>query len=128
MRKPLICCVYIKGCRGFILLMFVYRTFDTSDMKNKLLKCNLMYWFKLFFTSFNTFDMGQLVLYYIIFIQPCKIACSIDLLHLQHTLYLAKLFHNFFRIPIFGRKVFLIFLTIDLGSDLQLICILAYLT
>ena len=33
----------------------------------------------------------------------------------------------FFCIPVFGGKSFLIFLTIDLWSDLQLTCILAYL-
>ena len=42
--------------------MYAYRAFDTSDMTSKLLKCNLMYWFELFFISFDTFDM---VLYYI---------------------------------------------------------------
>ena len=33
----------------------------------------------------------------------------------------------FYSIPVFGGKVSLIFLTIDLQSDLQLICILAIL-
>ena len=82
-------CTYCGS--GFILFMYVYRAFDTSDITNKLVKCNLMYWIELSFISFDTFDIGQLVLYYIIFVQPCKIACSIDLQHLQHTLDLAKL-------------------------------------
>ena len=59
----------------FILFMYVYTAFDTSNMTNKLLKYNLMYCMDLFFISL---DMGQLVLYYIIFVQPCKIACSMQ--------------------------------------------------
>ena len=53
-------CTYCGS--GFILFMYVYRAFDTSHITNNLLKCNLTYWFKLYFISFDTFDM---VLYYI---------------------------------------------------------------
>ena len=43
-----------------------YIAFDTSDMKNKLLKCNLIYWIELFFISFDTFSHGaiSIILYY----------------------------------------------------------------
>ena len=41
--------------------MYVYRAFDTSDMTNKLLKCNLVL-VNYYFVSFDTFDI---VLYYI---------------------------------------------------------------
>ena len=38
----------------------------------------------LVFNSFNTFNMGY-------FVEPCNIACSMHLQHLQHTLDVAKL-------------------------------------
>ena len=97
--------------------------FDTSNMTNKLLKCNLMYWFELFFISFDTFDMRQLVLYYI------------------HTTLQDSMQHGpstpptcpgscetcFFHIPVLSRKSFLIFtiiyLVVGLISHLH-ICLL----
>ena len=85
--------------------MYVYRTFDIFDMANKLLECNLMYLFKYFFISFNTSDMG--LIYFL------KVACSMNL---QHTLDFAR--SCFFCIPVFAGKVSLIFLIIDLQSDL----------
>ena len=76
--------------------MYVYRTFD---MTNKSLKCKLMYWceFFLFLLMPWTLDIALLAIG-IIFVQPFKIACSMDLQHLQHTLFLAKLAFSVYQI------------------------------
>ena len=95
-------CTYCGS--GFNLFMYVYRAFDTSDITNKLLKCNLMYWFELFFISFNTFDM---VLYYI-----CKIGCSMQHGPSTPLTYPGSCKTCFSHIPVFGRTVLLIFLII----------------
>ena len=91
---------------GFILFMYVYRAFDTSDMTNKLLKCNLMYW------------------YYIIFVQPYKVPCSIQHRPSTPPTYPGSSKTCFFYIPGFDGKSFLIFPIIDLTVDLKLICII----
>ena len=95
-------CTYCGS--GFILFMYVYRAFNTSDMTNKFVKCNLMYWFEL---------------YYI---------CTILQNSMQHgpstpLTYPGSCKTSFFHIPGFGGKVSFISLTIDLQSDLQLVCI-----
>ena len=51
--------------------MYVYRAFDTSDMTNKSLKCNLCIGLNYFL-----FLSTPWTWYYIIFVQPCKIPCS----------------------------------------------------
>ena len=54
MKKPLqystlsVCTYYGSG---FILLMYVYRTFDIFDMRNKCLKSNLIYFACFLFLS-----------------------------------------------------------------------------
>ena len=109
-------CTYCGS--GFILFMYVSRAFDTSDITNKLLKCNLMYWFELFFISFSTFDM---VLYYIC----CKRACSMQHGPSTPPTHPGSCKTCFFRKPDFCGKSFLIFPIIDLIVNLKLICIIS---
>ena len=125
--------VYVVVCVVYaynLTLMHVYRTFNTSDMSNKLLKCNLMYWFQLSFYFFWHLwhEAISIILYYIIFVQPCKIAHNMQHALLTPLTYPGSCKTCFFCIPVFGGKISLIFLTSDLWSDLQCICLLAYLT
>ena len=87
---------------GFILFMYVYRAFDTSDMTNTILKCNLVYGFELFLISFDTFDM---VLYYI------RTTLQDSMQHGLSTppTYPGSCKSCFSRIPVFGGKISLIF-------------------
>ena len=91
--------------------MYVYRAFDTSDMTNKL---------KIIILFLST----PLTWYYIIFIQPCKIPCSMQCGPLTPLTYPGSCKTCFFCIPVFGGKSFLIFSIINLIVDLKLICII----
>ena len=69
------------------------------------------------FISFDSFDIGY-------FVQPCNILCSMQHVVLTPLTYPGSCKSCFSHIPVFGRKVFLIFPIIYQTVDLKLICII----
>ena len=93
------------------VFVYVYRIFDTFNMTNKLLKCNLMY------LNIFLFLLTPLTLA-ISYTFHMKLQCCMQHAPLTPLTYPRSCKTWFFYIPVFGRKVSLIFLIIYQLSDL----------
>ena len=89
--------------------MYIEWTFDSCNMRDKCLKSNVLW---VFFISFNSFDIGY-------FIQPYRIACSMQYSLLTPSTYPGSCKTCFFCIPVFGGNNFLIFPIIYLRVGLR---------
>ena len=118
MKKPLqgpFLCVHKSS---FILCKYiVYRTFNTFNM-------NVLY--VIFHVCFSFFWH----LHYWIFhtTLECSMQHATSIFNTFNIVYPGSCKKLLFHISFFGKKVYLIFLIIDLWSDLKLICILNYMT
>ena len=83
-------------------------------MRDKCLESTVLW---LFFIYFDSFDIGY-------FVQPCNIGCSMQHVVSTPSTYPGSCKSCFSCIPVFGRKVFLIFSIIYQMVDLKLICII----